>query len=137
MQWPYVAKSGRKSYRLGFRDHDAVVRSKAFPSAKLANERMRDYVAAERRGAHSLRRFLRDLDARDASGDRAGTTIAEVIQLYFVFNAPETADGLSASTFRTNRHSASRHLLGTAGAHKGKPQRAAAYAVTFAGRPAA
>jgi hypothetical protein len=136
MQWPYVAKSGRKSYRVGFRDHDAVVRSKAFPSVKLANEWTQEYIATERRGAHSLRRFLLDLDARDASGDTAGKTIGDVIQLYFAFNAPETADGLSASTFRTYRHSAARHLLGMPGAAKGKRQPPAAYAVTFAGRSA-
>jgi hypothetical protein len=136
MQWPYVAKSGRKSYRVGFRDHNAIVRSKAFPSARFANEWMQEYIAAERRGAHSLQRFLLDLDARDATGDTAGKTIGEVIQLYFAFNAPETADGLSASTFRTYRHSASRHLLGMPGADKGKPRPPAPYAVRFATKPA-
>ncbi len=123
MQWPYVAKSGRKSYRVGFRDHEAIVRSKAFPSAKLANEWVQQYIAAERRGAHSLQRFLLDLDAKDATGDSAGKTIGEVIQLYFAFNAPEIADGLSASTFRTYRHSASRHLLGMPGIDKGNRSR--------------
>jgi hypothetical protein len=97
MQWPYVAKSGRKSYQLGFRDHDAVVRSKAFASAKLANEWMQEYIAAERRGAHSLRRFLLDLDARDASSDTAGKTIGDVIQLYFAFNAPASFSQLYAT----------------------------------------
>jgi hypothetical protein len=65
-QWPYVTKSREKSYRVGFRDHDGVGRTKAFPSAKIANEWMQEYVSAERRGSHSLRRFLLDLDARDA-----------------------------------------------------------------------
>ena len=135
-QWPYIAKSGRKSYRIGFRDHDGALRTKSFPSAKLANEWIQAYIAAERRGSHSLRRFLLDLDARDASGDTAGKTIGDVIQLYFAFNAPETADGLSTSTFRTYRHCASRHLLGMPGAVKGKPQPPAGYAVRFAARPA-
>lgn len=120
----------------GFRDHDAVVRSKAFASAKLANDWVQEYIAAERRGVHSLRRFLLDLDARDASGDATGKTIGDVIQLYFAFNAPETADGLSASTFRTYGHSANRHLLGKPGVDKGKPQPPAIYAVSFAARPA-
>jgi hypothetical protein len=135
-QWPYVAKSGRKSYRIGFRDHKAALRTKAFPSAKLANEWMQDYIAAERRGTHSLRRFLLDLDARDASGDFTGRTIGEVIQIYFAFNAPETADGLARSTFRAYGHSASRHLLGKPGMERGKSQPPADYAVRFAAQPA-
>lgn len=135
-QWPYVTKSGEKSYRVGFRDHDGIGRTKAFPSAKIANEWTQEYVSAERRGSHSLRRFLLDLDARDASGDNTGQTIGEVIQLYFAFNAPETADGLSASTFRTYRHSANRHLLGMPGMDKGKARPPASYAVRFAAQPA-
>jgi hypothetical protein len=127
-----VAKSGRKSYRIGFRDHEGASRTKAFPSAMLANEWMQDYIAAERRGAHSLQRFLLDLDARDATGDRSGRTIGEVIQIYFAFNAPETADGLAPSTFRAYGHSASRHLLGKPGMQRGKPQPPADYAVRFA-----
>jgi hypothetical protein len=135
-QWPYVAKSGRKSYRIGFRDHEGALRTKAFPSAKSANEWMQDYIAAERRGAHSLRRFLLDLDAKDASGDSTGRTIGEVIQIYFAFNAPETADGLARSTFRAYGHSASRHLLGNPGMERGKPHPPAEHAVRFAARPA-
>ena len=135
-QWPYVTKSGEKSYRVGFRDHDGIVRTKAFPSAKIANEWTQEYVSAERRGGHSLRRFLLDLDAKDHSDDIAGQTIGEVIQLYFAFNAPETADGLSMSTFRTYRQSANRHLLGIPGMDKGKPRPAAKYAVHFAEQPA-
>jgi hypothetical protein len=135
-QWPYITKSGEKSYRVGFRDHDAIMRTKAFPTAKVANEWMQRYVSAERRGNHSLRRFLLDLDARDASGDVAGKAIGEVIQLYFAFNAPETADGLSMSTFRTYRHSANRHLLGMPGIDKGKARPPACYAVRFAAQPA-
>jgi hypothetical protein len=97
---------------------------------------MQEYVSAERRGSHSLRRFLLDLDARDASGDVADKTIGEVIQLYFAFNAPETADGLSVSTFRTYKHSANRHLLGMAGMDKGKARPPASYAVRLAQQPA-
>lgn len=29
--WPYVAKSGRRSYSVGFYDHDKVERTRAFP----------------------------------------------------------------------------------------------------------
>jgi hypothetical protein len=112
------------------------VRTKAFPSAKVANDWIKEYVSTERRGNHSLRRFLLDLDARDASGDTTGRTIGEVIQMYFAFNAPDTPDGLSMSTFRTYRHSANRHLVGVAGMDRGKAHPAAAYAVRFAAQPA-
>jgi integrase len=135
-QWPYVGKRGAKSYRLGFRDHDGVERTRAFPSAKSAKEWMDAYVSAERRGPDSLRRFLLDLDAREANGSHSGRTIGEVIQLYFAFNAPDTEDGLAGSTFRTYRHVASRHLLGLQGMTAGKPTPVARYAAKFATQPA-
>ena len=67
-KWPYVTKRGQKSYQVGFRDHDGVERTKSFPTAKLANEWVVAYVTAERRGPNSLRRFLLDLDAKEANG---------------------------------------------------------------------
>jgi hypothetical protein len=128
-KWPHLAKSGQKSYQVGFRDHDGIERTKSFPVAKLANEWIETYIAAERRGNDSLRRFLLDLDAKEASGDTSGQAIGEVIQLYFAFNVPDTADGLATSTFRTYRHSANRHLLGRPGTRRGKPLPPADYAV--------
>ncbi len=68
------------------------------PVAKLADEWIETYIAAERRGNDSLRRFLLDLDAKEANGNTGGQTIDEVIQLYFAFNAPDTADGLVAQS---------------------------------------
>ena len=136
-RWPYVAKSGQRSYQVGFRDHDGIERTKSFPAAKLAGEWMAAYVSTERLGPHSLRRFLLDLDAKEASGDTGGQSIGEVIQLYFAFNGPSAADGLAASTFRAYRHSASRHLLGLPGMCRGKNNAPADYAVRFATRPAA
>jgi hypothetical protein len=65
--WPYVAKSGRKSYTVGFYDHDKHERSRTFPSVRHAHTWMHDYVTAERRGRDSLRRFLLDLDAKEAT----------------------------------------------------------------------
>src|SRR5580658_5114335 len=127
-QWPYVTKAGKKSYRVGFRDHHGVERTKAFSSAIAASEWMRDYVSAERRGSHSLRRFLLDLDAKDAS-NAAAQTIGDVIQLYLAFNAPDTADGLAVTTFRGYRHVATRHLLGVTTTYNGKPNPPPAYAV--------
>jgi hypothetical protein len=78
-RWPYVAKSGQRSYQVGFRDHEGIERTKSFPAAKLAGEWMAAYVSAERLGPHSLRRFLLDLDAKEASGDTDGQSIGEVI----------------------------------------------------------
>jgi integrase len=130
-KWPYVARNGHKSYQVGFRDHDGIERTKSFPSAKLANAWVEEYVACERRGNDSLRRFLLDLDAKEANQKATGQTIGEVIQLYFAFNAPETADGLATSTFHTYRHSANRHLLGLPGSDRGKELPPAKYALRF------
>jgi len=135
-QWPYVGKRGAKSYRVGFRDHDGVQRTRAFPSARSANEWMDAYISAERRGPDSLRRFLLDLDAKEANDSQSGQTIGQAIQLYFAFNAPDTQDGLAGSTFRTYRHVASRHLLGVQGMSAGKPTPIARYAAEFASQPA-
>ena len=135
-RWPHVGKDGRKTYQLGFRDQDGKPTAKVFPSAKLANTWADGYVSAERRGNDSLRRFLLDLDAKDANADTTGQTIGDVIQLYFAFNAPETADGLATSTFHTYRHSANRHLLGMPGTDRGKERSPAKYAVRFAAEPA-
>jgi len=135
--WPYVGQGGRKSYRVGFRDHEGRERTKAFPSAKHGNEWMDEYVSAERRGLESLRRFLLDLDAKEANVVTSTRTIGDVIELYFAFNAPDTKDGLARSTFKTYRHSASRHLLGLPGSSRGKPLKPAAYAVRFASQDAA
>jgi len=78
--WPYVCKNGRKSYTVGFYDHDKRERSRSFPSLRHARAWMDDYVTAGRRGRDSLRRFLLDLDgergqrsrsAHDRAADRA------------------------------------------------------------------
>jgi hypothetical protein len=66
-RWPYISKSGRKTYWLGFRDHDGVERTKSFASVKAAKEWADLYVSSERRGLETLRRFLLDLDAKDAN----------------------------------------------------------------------
>ncbi len=87
-RWPHVAKSGARSYGLGFYDHEDVERSRSFPTAKAAREWIGDYVAAERRGSDSLRRFLLDLDAQEANAVIETRTIGEIVQLYFAFNAP-------------------------------------------------
>ena len=60
----------------------------------------------------------------------------EIVQLHFAFNAPDTADGLATSTFRTYSWSAKRHLLGHEGASRGRRMPPAKYAVRFTSEPA-
>ena len=66
-QWPRIGTSGKKSYIVGYYDHERVERTKTRESASLAREWMRDYSAAAGRGPDSLRRFLLDLDAKEAN----------------------------------------------------------------------
>ena len=131
-----MAKSGARSYFVGFYDHEGSQRTRSFPVARAARDWMGDYVSAERRGRESLRRFLLDLDAREANAAIEARTIGEVVQLYFAFNAPDTADGLATSTFRTYSWSAKRHLLGHEGASRGQRMPSAKYAVRLASEPA-
>jgi hypothetical protein len=73
-QWPRIGRGGRKSYVVGYYDHERVERSKTFASASgvgSARDWMADYCAAERRGPDSLERFLRDLDAKEANTTRS------------------------------------------------------------------
>src|SRR5580704_612512 len=102
-RWPHVARSGARSYCVGFYDHEGVERARSFPAARAARGWMEDYVTAERLGPDSLRRFLLDLDAREANATTEVRTIGEVIQLYFAFNAPDTADGLATSSVLESR----------------------------------
>lgn len=78
-RWPHVAKSGARSYAVGFYDHEGVERARSFPAAKTARDWIEDYITAERRGPDSLRRFLLDLDAREANGVADTRTIGEVV----------------------------------------------------------
>jgi hypothetical protein len=133
-QWPYVSRSGKRSYQLGYRDHDGGDRTKSFATARHANTWRSDYMTAERRGPESLRRFLLDLDAQEANEREDRRTIAEVIQLYFAYNAPDTPDGLAPSTFRSYQHAARRHLLGAPGESRGRYLAPAPHGVRFAHR---
>jgi hypothetical protein len=135
-RWPHVARSGAKSYAVGFYDHEGKESTRSFPSARIATEWMEKYSTAERRGTDSLRRFLLDLDAREANARIDGRTIGDVIQLYLAHNAPEVQDGLARSTFRGYKGVAKRHLLGHPGAKRGRPIAPAQYAGQFAAHPA-
>jgi hypothetical protein len=68
--------------------------TKSFPSARHAREWMRDYITAERRERDSLRRFLLDLDAKEAN-EAEGRTIAEIVELFLATDAhPRNQEGL-------------------------------------------
>jgi integrase len=114
-QWPRVGRNGRKSYVVGYYDHDRVERSKTFVSASGeggARDWMRDYSAAERRGPDSLERFLRDLDAKEANVSD-GRPFGQVIELYFALDADLALEGgLAPATFAGYRSTANPHLLG-------------------------
>ncbi|MFI4977682.1 MAG: hypothetical protein ACHQHM_07530 [Thermoanaerobaculales bacterium] len=136
-QWPRVGASGKKSYLVGFYDHERVERTKTFGSASLAREWMREYSAAERRGPDSLRRFLLDLDAREANAID-GRTLGEVVELYFALDADPALDGgLAPQTFAGYRNVANCHLLGHP-LHNRKHELTAAnkYAKWLAAQPA-
>ena len=136
--WPYVAKSGKRSYRVGFYDHDKRERTKSFPSARHAREWMRDYVTAERRGRDSLRRFLLDLDAKEAN-DAEGRTIAEIVELFLGTDAhPRNEEGLAPVTYEDYVSALNSHLLGKPRRTRGSRRRlpAAGYAVAIAATPA-
>jgi hypothetical protein len=112
--WPYISKDGkRKSYFLGYYDHEGVKRSKVFPSVSASNAWVRDYTDAAVRGKESLRRFLLDLDAKEANAAHEGRTLAEVVQLWFALNAdPKNQSGLAPATFDSYQHIAYRYILG-------------------------
>jgi hypothetical protein len=131
--WPYVTNSGRKSYRVGFYDHERVERSRTFPSVRHARAWMDDYVTAERRGRDSLRRFLLDLDAKEAN-EAEGRTIGVVLELYLEVNAhPRNEGGLAPSTYERYEWTIGYHLLdkprrGPVGAVRLPPRHARALA---------
>lgn len=110
--WPYVAKSGRHSYVVGFYDHDKRERSRSFPSVRHARAWMNDYITAERRGRDSLRRFLLDLDAKEAN-EAEGRTIAQILELFLEVDAhPRNQEGVAPSTYTLYKSVLNCHLLG-------------------------
>jgi hypothetical protein len=137
--WPYVAKNGRRSYTVGFYDHDKAERSRSFPSVRRARAWMDDYATAERRGRDSLRRFLLDLDAKEAN-EAEGRTIAEILVLFLELDAhPRNEEGLAPSTYERYTSVLNRHLLGKPRHQPGSRRilPAADYAVAAAATPAA
>ncbi len=111
--WPRVARSGKKSYLVGYYDHERRERTKTCASATLAGEWIRDYNRALQLGPESLRRFLLDLDAREANGTREGRTLGDVAELYFAVDAhPDVEGGLAPSTFDSYSTYARIYVLG-------------------------
>jgi integrase len=131
--WPYLAKTGRKSYVVGFYDHDRRERSRSFPTVRHARAWMSDYVTAERRGRESLRRFLLDLDAKDANVAEEARTIAEVLELYLALDAhPGNEGGLAPSTYDHYEGTIARHILGKLRRTQGSAKPPLRYALAVA-----
>jgi integrase len=138
--WPYVSKDGkRRSYRLGYYDHEGTKRTKVCTSVREANAWAADYSTAAARGIESLRRFLLDLDAFDAHVAQDGRTLAEVVQLWFALHAdPRNEGGLAPATFDSYRRTAYRYILGREGhTPKQKVLPAFTFAVELANTPVA
>jgi hypothetical protein len=135
--WPHVAKSGRKSYTVGFYDHEKHERSRTFPTTRHARAWMDDYITAERRGRHSLRRFLLDLDAKEAN-EAETRSIGDVLELYLALDAhPRNEGGLAPSTYDRYEWVIGRHLLGKPRRDRhGDMQPPPRYALTVASVPA-
>jgi len=132
--WPYRCKSGRKSYTVGFYDHDRRERCRTFSSVRHARAWMDDYVTAERRGWESLRRFLLDLDAKEAN-EREERSIGAVLELYLQVNAhPRNEGGLAPTTYERYESIVNHHLLGRR--PKGGTLAPKPYAVAVAAVPA-
>jgi hypothetical protein len=71
-----------------------------------------DYIAAERRGRDSLRRFLLDLDDKEAN-EAEGRPIAQVVELFLETDAhPRNEEGLAPATFEQYRSVLGSQLLG-------------------------
>jgi hypothetical protein len=143
--WPYVAKSGRRSYTIGFYDHDKRERSRTFPSARHARAWMRDYITAERRGSDSLRRFILDLDAKEANEaegrviEAEGRTIAQILELFMELDAhPRNEEGLAPTTYAHYESTLNCYLLGKPRRQPGNRRMLAPaeYAVAIARTPA-
>ncbi|MGA8364627.1 MAG: hypothetical protein WB709_08910 [Solirubrobacteraceae bacterium] len=135
--WPYVGKHGRKSYTVGFYRHDKAESSRSFPTIRHARAWMDEYITAERRGPDSLRRFLLDLDAKEAN--QAETrTIGEILDAYLELNAhPSHQGGLAPSTYERYVSTVNRHLIGRSpAATPGGPRPPKRYALELAVLPA-
>jgi hypothetical protein len=73
---------------------------------------MDDYITAERRGRDSLRRFLLDLDAKEAN-QAERWSLGAVLELYLRVNAhPHNEGGLAPSTYKRYESVIHVHLLG-------------------------
>jgi integrase len=100
---------------------------------------MDEYVTAERRGRDSLRRFLLDLDAKEAN-EAEGRTIAQILELFMELDAhPRNEEGLAPSTYSHYGSVMDCHLLGKPRRRSGNRRMPppAAYSVAIAATPAA
>ena len=106
--WPYEGRRG-KTWQLGYRDHEARVRSKSFKTKGAAEAWIREYIDAERR--NRLRAFLLGSDAPEVQPDT--TPIGEHILDWLATDAhPDSIGGLARNSWDTYRSIASRHIIG-------------------------
>jgi hypothetical protein len=106
--WPYVTKSGQKRWHLGYRDHEGIVRSRAFRVHRDATIWIKAYRQAER---HSrLREFLLGTDAPEVRPD--DTSLGELILGWLAHDGhPNNPGGLAPQTYNSYRSVASRHIF--------------------------
>jgi hypothetical protein len=100
---------------------------------------MSDYVTAERRGPDGLRRFLLDLDAKEAN-EAEGRTLAQILELFLELDAhPRNEEGLAPTTYALYTSVLNCHLLGKPRHQPGNRRMLppADYAVAIATTPAA
>jgi hypothetical protein len=132
--WPRVGKKGRRSYQVGFYSHDRRESSRTFPTARHARAWMDDYITAERRGRDSLRRFLLDLDAKEAN-EAEGRPIAQILELFMELDAhPRNEEGVAPTTYTLYKSVLNCHLLGKPRSQPGNRRKLppADYAVAIA-----
>jgi hypothetical protein len=132
--WPRIGKKGRRSYQVGFYNHDRRESSRTFPTARHARAWMDDYITAERRGRDSLRRFLLDLDAKEAN-EAEGRPIAQILELFMELDAhPRNEEGVAPTTYTLYKSVLNCHLLGKPRSQPGNRRKLppADYAVAIA-----
>jgi integrase len=115
-EWPFRTTAGEARYRLGFRDHNGVGRSKSFRTvsgAGGANEWTRLYIQAERRGPQSLEQFLEQRrDAGSAQSESNVVLLQQVVADFLAAKASWNEEGLARATFSSYRGLTQTHLLG-------------------------
>lgn len=107
---PYVAKSGAKSWRAAYYDHEGVRRSKSFPSRKRRKDWIGAYYdALSSDNPDALRHFL--IPEEPEVEEDVELTVRDLILDYFARDAaPDLVGGLAPGTFSTYVSAANVHI---------------------------